>query len=212
MSIPPLTHRGYHRDSVVTQVKVGRHVERGREQEVFGKSELQRPLLRRPGKVDIPARAFGWSSGRLCGCLQHMPIQTKVPFSNHACSVSPVLKKAGNCFSCRVHNRNIWREEDAFLQSRPPVISTRQDPISGWCAHGRSRVSIREAHSICSKLVEIGSRNLPSSVGHVAVAHIISENEDKIRARLNFGRSQENGYRGKKNWDFHRFQGCAKAI
>ena len=135
LSIPPLTHRGDHGDSVVTQVKVGRHIERGREQEVFGKPELQRPLLRRLGKVDIPARAFGWSRSRLCRCLQHMPIQTQVPFSNHACSVSPILKKAGNCFSCRVHDRNIWGEEDAFLQSRSPVISTRQDPISGWCAH-----------------------------------------------------------------------------
>ena len=60
-------------------------------------------------------------------------------------------------------------------------------------------MSIGEAHSLRTKLVKIGSGDLPSGVGHIAVAHIISENENKIRACLNVGSGQEKGDRGKKN-------------
>ena len=199
MSVPPLTNRRKCSCSIITQVEVWGHVERGREKEVLGKSQLQRALLRGLGKIDIPAGALGRSSGRLCGLCQHVPVQPQMPFSDDACAVFTILEKAGDCFSLRIHYRAIGWEKDASLQPGAPVVSTGQDSISSWSAYGRGGMSVGKAHAFCTKPVKIGSRDLTPGMGYIAVAHIVSENEDKIRASLGYDGSDESGNRGEKN-------------
>ena len=71
------------------------------------------------------------------------------------------------------------------LQSRPPVIPARQNPVPRRGAHRRTPVRIREHHPLRRQPVHMRRRDLPLRVQalHIPVAQIIRQYVDDVRFR-----------------------------
>ena len=100
-------------------------------EKIIGKTQLERALLRGLGEVNIPAGAPGWTLGGLGGLLQHVPVQSEVPFAHHTGAVAAVLEKTGDRWPLGIHDGPVGWEENVFFEGRTPVIPAGENPVAG---------------------------------------------------------------------------------
>lgn len=172
--------RRRHREAVIANVDVRRHVERCADAEVRVEAVMYRAVADHAGKVDariaIPTLPVDI-------ILQRRKLHPQVPLADGARLIAALLEHRGDRRSLPLQQRRAIAAQHAALQRAAPAVAARQQPIPRRCANGGRRMAVGKSHSFRRQLIQVGRWDFRFRIqcAHVAVTHVIRQDDHDVR-------------------------------
>ena len=186
--------------AIILDKTIGRMV-RHLHTEVIIKTARRRAVGDGPGQVQV-VQAVRVVARRLA--VLHRPIPAEVPLADAGRRVAVLLQQRGHGWTVGVDEGLRPPREHGALEARAPRVASRENRITRRRADGRRGVGIGEAHALARQAVEVRRGDLRVTVvtAEVAVAEVIGEDVDDVRARrlggLRWHRGNRDGEEEKK--------------
>lgn len=183
-------------DAIAVDVDVVAHVERGGNPEELVEAVMCRSIRDPAGVVDPVNRrrfAVGGAIYRGSGCRS--PSQAEMPLADAGGVIARIAEQRWQRDAARFDERVAVPPQHAARHPSSPRVSSGEQGIARRRAHGRCGVGVGESQPFARQPIEVRRRDAPGRVerSDIAVAEIVSEDQDDIRPRLRRGGGNRSG-------------------